>query len=423
MKLKIYYYFLNFLMAFLPISLILGTAVSESVTILIIGLFFWHCPKEKKFLETNSLEIKLFILLWIYLILNSLLGENWTSFIRGFFYFRYFILVIAIKYFLLKNLIDIKKVFIIWLSLCLIVTFDIYYELYNGFNILGYKSNYPGRVASFFNTELKVGGFYVGFVFLSLTIFFIKEKKYYKFLLLSTFFLITSYFIGERSNFLKFLFIYFFINIYLLKYFLWRNKKKILLIIISIILVFSFDNYNLGSIKNKNSEYGSINKKESQDSYVLRLKNLNSRYHSDFFYGSNIKRKYINSAYGEKFLLSKEMLKNNFYFGVGAKNYRNVCPKYKSIIIQNRILDCSTHPHQIYYELLTEHGILGTIFIIFILFILILKNFKFNKFYYLKLASILYIIANFLPLIPSGSFFTSFNSLIFWVNFALWKKI
>ena len=59
-----------------------------------------------------------------------------------------------------------------------ITSFDIVFEFFIGFNIFGLKSNYIGRIASFTGDELKIGGFYFGFLFLSLA-FFSKKKIIY----------------------------------------------------------------------------------------------------------------------------------------------------------------------------------------------------------------------------------------------------
>ena len=57
-----------------------------------------------------------------------------------------------------------------------------------------------------------------------------------------------------------------------------------------------------------------------------------------------------------------KIYKDNYFFGVGIKNFRHVChkPKYKISEIS-----CSTHPHNTYVQLLTELGIIGFLFISF----------------------------------------------------------
>ena len=59
----------------------------------------------------------------------------------------------------------------------------------NGKNILGYSSDYEGRIASFLGKELKIAHFMLGIGFLSISYFFEKTKKY------PTYFLITGYII------------------------------------------------------------------------------------------------------------------------------------------------------------------------------------------------------------------------------------
>ena len=75
------------------------------------------------------------------------------------------------------------------------------------------------------------------------------------------------------------------------------------------------------------------------------------------------------------------MFKDNILFGVGNKNFRIECKKYEEEIskrFNNRnYLGCGTHPHQTWYELISEHGLVGTI--IFIYFIYALIKLRLNK--------------------------------------------
>jgi O-antigen ligase len=111
------------------------------------------------------------------------------------------------------------------------------------------------------------------------------------------------------------------------------------------------------------------------------------------------------------------------FFGVGNKNFREEClkddyenPNYKRI--KER---CATHPHQIYFELLSEHGFVGTTIIIFVIFFILFKSIKIYqiKKNSIHLASILFVFSQFLPVIPSGSFFTAWGATIFWLNFSI----
>ena len=57
------------------------------------------------------------------------------------------------------------------------------------------------------------------------------------------------------------------------------------------------------------------------------------------------------------------MFLENKILGVGVKNFRNYCneEKYK---VSN--LSCSTHPHNIYIQMLSETGIIGFSFLMLI---------------------------------------------------------
>ncbi|MDC1054090.1 O-antigen ligase family protein [Alphaproteobacteria bacterium] len=110
-------------------------------------------------------------------------------------------------------------------------------------------------------------------------------------------------------------------------------------------------------------------------------------------------------------------------FGVGLKNYRNLCSE--NLFFSNYNSDpCSTHPHNINLELLSELGVIGFfIFLSFFLFYTINVSIKINKIDY---RSKLYFAAFFittLPImfsvIPSGSFFTNTHAIPFWLYLSI----
>ena len=96
-----------------------------------------------------------------------------------------------------------------------------------------------------------------------------------------------------------------------------------------------------------------------------------------------------------------EVFKNNKFLGVGNKNYRIETCKPENV----NLYTCNTHPHQIYLELLSEHGILGTSIIFFILYKLIFSKIliTLKQDNYIKLGALIYMILVFTPIIPSGA--------------------
>ena len=129
-----------------------------------------------------------------------------------------------------------------------------------------------------------------------------------------------------------------------------------------------------------------------------------------------------NTVYGANFDRAIKMYQSNKLFGVGIKNFRieSGNPKYKNSALKFNDQAATTHPHQIHLEILSETGLFGYLF--FIIFIvstifLALKNFQKEKNLYV-LAGLLYFIFSLMPLIPSGSFFTTFGATLFWINYS-----
>ena len=126
------------------------------------------------------------------------------------------------------------------------------------------------------------------------------------------------------------------------------------------------------------------------------------------------------SEHGGHYLTALKIYDNNKVFGVGIKNYSKEIKKkeYKDFFYYNSI-DPSTHPHQIHFEFLAEQGLFGySLFLIFFIyhFYVFIKKKSFNDNF--NLSGLLFIFTSLLPILPSGSFFTSHAAALFWMNFA-----
>ena len=71
--------------------------------------------------------------------------------------------------------------------------------------------------------------------------------------------------------------------------------------------------------------------------------------------------------------------------------------------------------------MLSEHGIIGTIIILSIFFYLIFRIIKkiIDSRNYIQAGCLVFLMINFIPLLPSGSFFNNFNLTLFMINFSL----
>jgi O-antigen ligase len=384
-----------FLILVLPFSLLFGTFISEIIIFLSTVFFLIKSYIEKEWEWTKKTEFKFLLLIWGYLILNAILANNiHLSLSRGIFFFRFILLIFVISD-ILKNKRFENIIFISWIALTIVTSVDIYMEFFFEKDLLGNFSEYSGRIASFTGKELKIGGYLIAIIFTSFSFFLNKNiniKNYIILLSLLTFVLIAVIMSGERSNSIKAVFIFVLFLLFLKKHQLIKYIVLILFIIILIMCVL-----NINKIKYRYTEI--INNISNP---IILLKD---------------------SLHGAHYSTAWKIFKNYPYFGAGNKNFREECQNkiyldknYK--YTENR---CSTHPHQIYLELLSELGIIGTLLIVFFIIFISAKSFLiyFKNYNLLILAPTLYIISIFMPLIPSGSFFTSFGATLFWLNIGI----
>lgn len=392
---------LNFaLLVFLPISLLIGTLISEIVIGLIVINFLINSYLNKYWEWTKTVEFKILMGFWLYLIINFITAINpMLSISRAIFFIRFIIFIFAIIEIFKDKKIE-RIIFFYWLVIILIVIFDIYVEFFYGKNLLGNTSAYGGRISSFLGKELKIGHFLYS-LFLPIFSYFlfnlknkIKNKNYYALLLFFGISAAMSAIIltGERANSIKssFCFILFFILVNDFK----TQKKIILVTTLFFLTIF-------------------ISKQKERFTFFGDYQRLSN---NNYNYSEYLK----NSLHGSHYITAWKIFKNYPYLGVGNKNFRIECSKeiYYDKSFKLSEYRCSTHPHQIYFEFLSELGVFGTsiilYFIIYVLFKSFFLYFKNNNI--MLLSSALFVLSTFLPLIPSGSFFTSFGAALFWLN-------
>jgi O-antigen ligase len=388
-----------FLISILPLSLVTRSLVINILTVLITIIFLISILREKKLFFLHNKIFYLLCLFWLSLVINLFFTTDLnTSVPRALGFGKFVILVFAIKYYcLLQNLKYKKFIFTIWFFTFFVISLDLLFEFVFGFNTLGYKSPFPGRLSGFLNDELKIGHYYSAFILFSLTYVYYNHKNYLLTFLCTFIFIFISFVIGERANFIKALLIF------IIFYFIFDKKfliKKIFffLFFCTVIIFTGFKNDN---IKN--------------------------RFWDQFFKPIIISlsvKEYINTTqYGAHYDTAIKIFYNYPLFGSGIKTFRNESSKdsyksYNSSIDQRR---WATHPHQIHLEFLSETGILGYLF--FLLFFLYtigmsIKYYIASKNLY-QLSAILFVSVTLLPILPSGSFFTTYGATIFWINFAI----
>ena len=398
------------LLSFLPISIILGSSVSLINTVL-FGLCFILIYFIKNDIRIYDFKpVLLLIILNLYLVFNSLISNDIMSGIYrnfGFVRFILFFLMINYLFFISEKNFNILK---IWSIIFFVVLIDVYIERFTGSNILGFggienaiNAQTRGyRVVSFFKTEPIPGAFLCGFSFIvvGFVLNFLKSKKILKLLgfLIIFFCLVGVMVTGERSNGLKAL-IGFSIFISIIDYVKLRDKILVFsTLFIIFLLTVNFSDY----VKYRYIDqlYIKINTKDEREKFLN------------------------NSLYIKLYKSGFYVFKNNPWFGVGNKNYRvETCDTNKNSI--HKEYYCLTHPHQIYIEMLSEHGIFGTIIIMGIIFYLAFRLIRkiIDTRNYIQAGCLIFLLINFVPILPSGSFFNNFNITLFMINFSLMYAI
>tara|TARA_B110001450_G_scaffold212351_1_gene204286 strand:- start:339 stop:1592 length:1254 start_codon:yes stop_codon:yes gene_type:complete len=392
--------FLLFLFSFFPISILLGN-FAINVSILLISTIFIAILINK----TNQIHAdkKIYLLLLFFffsLAVNLIFSKDiFLSYPRVIKFFLLIFFITAFRHLVLNfenN--QITKIYKIWSIILLIVIIDLIFEFFVGKNIIGLNSIMPGaRLASFTGKESVIGNFFSGFILIFLSYFNYRypNNRFFN-ILLAIFVIGISLIIGERANFIKtFIIIFFFII------FVYKIKLKIKIFFISILLFFSI------FFINSNSDY--------KNRYFSQLTKL--------FQKNGINSYLENSQYGAHYNVAYEIFKDNPIFGVGIKNFRveSANKKYDDLKHPFNNLRSATHPHQLHYEFLAETGTFGYLcFLIFIFTSLYLsiKSYSLNKNNF-QLSGILFVSISILPLIPSGSFLSTYSSSIFWINYAI----
>ena len=121
----------------------------------------------------------------------------------------------------------------------------------------------------------------------------------------------------------------------------------------------------------------------------------------------------LNNRHLSHYYVAVNIFKENILFGTGFKSFR--IESLKSKYQKKEMLGASTHPHQFHFEILAELGLIGYILIFSNLIYIIFKRFDYEE-KLIRTGALLFILVSLIPILPSGSFFTSYGATIFFIN-------
>ena len=406
----------------LIISLLIGPAVSEILIIFLIFFFF-----SNKYQLNDKYILIIFSLFFFSNIIStsistySYMDDNFPlSIIKSIFHLR-FLVLFFITLLIFQNK-DHREIFKKLLIVCLIfLILDTLLQNYTGQDIFGFKKSEIGRLSGPFKDEYIVGGvifkFYLMYFCISYNDIININKNSIIFLLISNFSMFTIMLSGERSTMILILIL---MSISLIFIFL-KNIKSFLIFLLTIIL------FSPIYLKNSNFMYERFNT-VVKDLSLTNSDKVGKNIPSENQYNKIVKFNITNYGYYAHFYSAFSIFQDNFLFGVGQNNFRAACklvsekPKTKKhtesfgLDKKQKFTDnlCTTHPHHIYLEILSENGLLGMIFFIFIMALTFFRIIISKKFYLLGV-----LVVVFFPVVPTGSFFNNFNSIFFWIILGL----
>ena len=383
--------FIELLIYLIPFAIIAGQAplnlLSSAVSIIFLILIF----KRKIYYEYKNYFIFLYFLIF-FLIINLIFSINtYVSAQSSLSFIRYYFFFLAILY-SLNNIDNFRLIFtrILFVAV-LFVIIDSYIQYFFNKDIFGYPS-LNNRLTGPFGSEKDVGAYISKLIFLSFSFLTIKKINIRYICLIAIIALILIILSNERSSSIMF-------GTSLLLFFIFCQVKTFFkigifsFVVMTVILLFNYNNQ-----------------------FKERFVNEPAKYYKDNHHKAH-------------FLTAIEIFKDNKITGSGIKTFRVAChnKKYEninSIYYKDR---CTTHPHNLYLEIISETGILGILLFILVNFYIIfqlVKNYLIIKKFRHE---ILFIFCNFFilfwPLQTTGAFFSSWNGVFYWIFFAFFFNL
>lgn len=417
--------FLKLFFLLMPLSFIIGPAVINFNIFLLFINYLLIIFLKKNIEYSNIYRDKFFLffcVFFFYLIFLSLISNDILFSLKSSLSFIKFLFIyLAFKYLLSNKILSFKLTIIVFVLVIIFVVIDSSFQIIFGSNLFFIQPEY-GQFSGVFGQEHILGSYLSRTLFLLaifLTLFKSKNKKKYSiFILILVGVFISILFSGERTAVLN-LFLFFSFTIIF---------KVIRINLISFITVISI--LLSGSLFIINNDY-------LYDRYVQT--------NIDQFYKYENLSIPLPDHYYLHYLTALKIFKDNPVIGIGPNMFRKYCNKdnYFSqagdlqeipepiphvtgkitpeeielnakISRLNTLNGCSTHPHHMHIQILTELGFIGYIFFVLFFIYIILNFFKNRPITNVDKFLLIGIFINLFPFLPSGNFFGSyFNFLAF----------
>lgn len=390
------------LVCLLPLALIFSKFAVNSIVALTSLLVIFFILVNNKFSDLKNNYVYFFLVFWIYISIRSALSEMPIFSLKSSLLFIRFLFFIYAFYYLnlyYKNF--LKILFYIFLITSVILIFDAYIQFIFGVNLIGYDKSFleNNRISGFFGKELILGSYVLRICFIIIALACLINFKYKKILIITSIFFTLHICLisGERTSFFLALLgsVTFFIMTYEINF-----KNKILIFFIIVILsVLTLKNFE--GIQDR-MLHQTIHDLSTTDNILM-----------------------FSKGHASHFLTALNLYQDNKVFGQGSNLFRVLCD-YNEFYINEK--GCSTHPHNFYYQMLAENGLIGFSFLIFFYSLIIFFTIKHCYYKYIlrkkllneyEIGILVSLLISFWPLSPSGNFFNSWIATICFIQISL----
>lgn len=387
--------FFSLLLCLIPIALITGPALPD-IFLSLIGFYFLILSFSKKLWIYYKNPITLgFIIFSIYGIIRSLFSDMPLESLLNegsVFYFRYIFFAMGVWYLLERNSYLPKCLLIVIIACLITVCLDGLYQYLNDTNFFGNVKHTGYRLTGLMGDEPVLG-------------------RYIAYLSLFSFALIYHNF--QKSKFMKIFSIVFLVMCEVLVFLSGERVPLFLISLFCLLVLIYIPDYRIyrliGILVSFLLIYGIL---EIKPNAKIRMIDQTIEQVKE----TKIPFLPYNKGYEDHYISSLTLFKDKPIFGVGTNMYRFQCNNNKYNLISN----CNSHPHNYYFQVLSELGIVGFLFLIIFFFSLLYIGFMQliymitkNKLKQLPFEILVYPMILFVywwPLIPHMSFYNNWNN-------------
>ncbi len=403
-----------YLFLLIPLFLITGPALPDlTITFGVIFGLLYLLINNKNYDIFNKNIVRISIFFWLSLILISFFSFNKVKSFQDSIIFIRFLLIPVCCYFIyfVKDK-SFNYLLLLTFILIVFVSIDTLYQFFNytshngfGKDLLGFQSNWYGRLTGPFRDELIPGSYLSKFGLIGYVYLMSNNRLKDKIFIHSTYLgaiLVVCFASGERMAFATFLLALISLLLFL-KNFRLRIFISLIIGLLSILIIYKHHPfYNDYEVLESNQYHQGLKVKKiyqcetNVDEVCSKIVDIQPSF-------LEILKNFKTSAYGEIYSLSIEMFKNNPLTGVGLNNFNFLCENfdyYRKMMVN---YNCTSHPHNTYIQFLSEGGVI--VFVSFILYLIFNINFILNnngeRNY--KIISLTILLILFWPIMSTGS--------------------